>query len=239
MSTKLPILNAPRFTDKLPSTGENFTYRPFLVKEEKYIQLTKNSDDMTVIHESLKSLISSCTDIKSVERMSTFDIEYVFLRLREKSIGDIIELKMRHVNETDCTHVEDVLMDLKKIRIQNYESHTDTILLDQETNIRLKMKYPKYNDAAMISNNDEFESLLNILISCTEVVTQGDDAFMMKDFSMDEKREFFLNFGLSHMEKVKTFFETMPKVCYDLEWTCSKCGEKETHTIEGVQSFLS
>ena len=98
MSTKLPILNAPRFSDTLPSTGENFTYRPFLVKEEKYIQLTKDSEDINIIYNSLKSLISSCTSLQNVENLSLFDIEYIFLRLREKSVGDIIDLKMKHID---------------------------------------------------------------------------------------------------------------------------------------------
>ena len=115
MSTKLPVLNAPRFNDTLPSTGEDFTYRPFLVKEEKYMQLTKDSEDINVIYESLKSLISSCTSLENVEKLSLFDIEYIFLRLREKSVGDIIELKMKHIDVEDCDHVETVNLDLKNI----------------------------------------------------------------------------------------------------------------------------
>ena len=239
MSTKLPVLNAPRFSDTLPSNGETFTYRPFLVKEEKYIQLTKNSEDINVIQDSLKSLISSCTSINDVDKLPLFDIEYVFLRLREKSVGDVIELKMKHVEETDCDHVETVFMDLKKIRVQRSENHSNTILLDPERNISIKMRYPKYKDVSKMTNEDEFSSILNVLTECAEMVTQSEDAFMMKDFSTQEKKDFFLNFSLKHMESVKEFFDTMPKICYDLEWTCSKCGKTESHTIEGVQSFLS
>lgn len=240
MNTKLPILNAPRFSDKLPSTGEDFTYRPFLVKEEKYMQLTKDSQDINVIYDSLKSLISSCTSLQDVEKLSLFDIEYIFLRLREKSVGDIIELKMKHIDVEDCDHVEEVSLDLKQIRIQKYEGHTNILLLDQNTNIKIKMKYPKYKDVLRLKEGrGDFDSFMEVLINCTEMVTQNEDVFMMKDFSNNEKREFFLNFNMKHMESIKSFFDTMPKVCYDLEWTCSKCGKKESHLIEGVQSFLS
>lgn len=240
MSTKLPILNAPRFSDTLPSTGEEFTYRPFLVKEEKYIQLTKDSDDVNTIYDSLKSLISSCTNLEDVERLSLFDIEYIFLRLREKSVGDIIELRMKHIDVTDCDHVETVELDLKKIRIQEYDGHSDTFVLDSETGIQIKMKYPKYKDVVKLQKkSSDFETLLSVLMNCTEMVTQDENVFMMKDFSTKDKKEFFLNFNMTHMETIREFFDTMPKVCYDLEWTCSKCGKKESHTIEGVQSFLS
>lgn len=240
MSTKLPVLNAPRFSDKLPSTGEEFTYRPFLVKEEKYIQLTRDSEDVNVIYDSLKSLISSCTSLEDVEKLSLFDIEYIFLRLREKSVGDIVELRMKHIDVQDCDHIETVNLDLKNIRVQRYDNHSNIFLLDKNTNVKIKMRYPKYKDVMELENNGtDFETLLGILINCTEMVTQNDDVFMMKDFSSSEKRDFFLNFNMSHMDTVRNFFDTMPKVCYDLEWTCSKCGKKEKHTIEGVQSFLS
>lgn len=241
MSTKLPVLNAPRFSDKLPSTGEEFTYRPFLVKEEKYIQLTKDAEDVGVIYDSLKSLISSCTSVENVDKLSLFDIEYIFLRLREKSVGDIIELKMNHVDHTDCDHTETVHMDLKKIRIKRDDSHTNTIVLDNVKNIKMKLRYPKYKDVMLLQSNRniDMESFITILSQCTEVVTEGENAFLMKDFSSEEKRTFFQSFGMDHLENVRSFFDTMPKVCYDLEWTCSKCGRTESHVIEGVQSFLS
>ena len=240
MSTKLPVLNAPRFSDTLPSTGEEFTYRPFLVKEEKYIQLTKDSEDVNVIYDSLKSLICSCTSLEDVEKLSLFDIEYIFLRLREKSVGDIIELKMKHIDVTDCDHVETVQLDLKDIRIQKYDNHSNVFVLDEETDVQIKMRYPKYKDVVKLQKkSSDFETLLSVLMNCTEMVTQNEEVYMMKDFSLKEKKNFFLNFNMNHMETVKNFFDTMPKVCYDLEWTCSKCGKKESHTIEGVQSFLS
>jgi len=240
MSTKLPVLNAPRFSDTLPSTGEEFTYRPFLVKEEKYIQLTKDSEDVNVIYDSLKSLICSCTSLEDVEKLSLFDIEYIFLRLREKSVGDIIELKMKHIDVTDCDHVETVHLDLKDIRIQKYDNHSNVFILDEETDVQIKMRYPKYKDVIKLQNKaGDFETLLSVLVNCTEMVTQNEEVYMMKDFSLKEKKNFFLNFNMNHMDTVRNFFDTMPKVCYDLEWTCSKCGKKETHTIEGVQSFLS
>ena len=240
MSTKLPVLNAPRFSDTLPSTGEEFTYRPFLVKEEKYIQLTKDSEDVNVIYDSLKSLICSCTSLEDVEKLSLFDIEYIFLRLRKKSVGDIIELKMKHIDVTDCDHVETVQLDLKDIRIQKYDNHSNVFILDEETDVQIKMRYPKYKDVVKLQKkSSDFETLLSVLMNCTEMVTQNEEVYMMKDFSLKEKKNFFLNFNMNHMETVKNFFDTMPKVCYDLEWTCSKCGKKESHTIEGVQSFLS
>lgn len=240
MSTKLPILNAPRFSDILPSTGEEFTYRPFLVKEEKYIQLTKDSEDVNVIYDSLKSLICSCTSLDDVEKLSLFDIEYIFLRLREKSVGDIIELKMKHIDVNDCDHVETVELDLKEIRIQKYDNHSNVFILDEETDVQIKMRYPKYKDVIKLQNKaGDFETLLSVLINCTEMVTQNEDVYMMKDFSLKEKKDFFLNFNMNHMDTVRNFFDTMPKVCYDLEWVCSKCGKKESHIIEGVQSFLS
>ena len=182
MSTKLPILNAPRFNDNLPSTGEKFSYRPFLVKEEKYIQLTKDSDDVSVIYESLKSLISSCTSLENIDKLSLFDIEYIFLRLREKSVGDIVELKMKHIDVKDCDHVETVNLDLKNIRVQKYDDHSDILILDKESGIKVKMKYPEYKHVSILKNNSDFETLLDVLINCTEMVIHKEEIYLMKDF---------------------------------------------------------
>ena len=147
---------------------------------------------------------------------------------------------MKHIDVEDCDHVETVNLDLKNIRVQKYEGHTNLLLLDKNTNVKIKMRYPKYKDILRLQQGQgDFDSFMEVLINCTEMVTQNDDVFMMKDFSDKDKKDFFLNFNLTHMESVKSFFDTMPKVCYDLEWTCSKCGKKESHTIEGVQSFLS
>ena len=91
----------------------------------------------------------------------------------------------------------------------------------------------------MERSDEDFEVISNVIVNCIEMVIQGEEVYMMKDFTQEEKMDFFLSFNMIHVEMIKDYFSTMPKVCYDLEWTCSKCGKKESHTIEGVQSFLS
>lgn len=238
MKTNLPAISAPIYRDTLPSTNKEFTYRPFLVREEKLLQMIKDDDDLKQIYLSLQQLIKNCTGLE-VSDLSVFDIEYIFLRLREKSVGEIIELKMKHVEHTDCDHVEEVTMDLRNIKVSKDESHSTTILLDVDRNLKLEMNYPKYEDVLELQDSQEFDNILKVLGNCTKMIIDGNNVYETKDFSDDDLYNFFLQFNLQHIEKVKEFFNGMPKICYDLEWTCSKCGKKESHVIEGVQNFLS
>lgn len=239
MKTSLPSITAPIYSDVLPSTNQEFTYRPFLVREEKLLQLIKDDGNVKQIYESLKQLIKNCTGL-DVETLSVFDIEYIFLRLREKSVGEIIELKMKHVDPNiECDHVEDVEMDLTKIKVVRDEEHSTTVQIDSEKNIQLKMRYPKYQDILKLGNSEDFDTILSTLINCTDIILEGDQVYETSNFSESDLQNFFLQFNLQHIEKVKTFFNTMPKICYDLEWKCSKCGRKESHRVEGVQNFLS
>lgn len=239
MKTNLPSISAPIYRDSLPSTNQEFTYRPFLVREEKLLQLIKDDNDVQQIYDSLQQLIKNCTGL-DVNSLSVFDIEYIFLRLRQKSVGEIIELKMKHVDpDSECKHVEDVFMDLNDIEVVRSEEHSTTINLDSDRNLKLEMNYPKYNDILKLEKSQEFNTILQVLINCTSMIIDGDSVYETKDFSETELQNFFLQFSLDYIEKVKEFFNTMPKICYNLEWTCSKCGKKESHLIEGVQNFLS
>lgn len=239
MKTTLPSISAPIYRDSLPSTNQEFTYRPFLVREEKLLQLIKDDDNVQQIYDSLQQLIKNCTGL-DVNSLSVFDMEYIFLRLRQKSVGEIIELRMRHVDpDTECDHVEDVQMDLNKIEVIRDENHNKTIELDSDRNLKLEMNYPKYQDILKLQTSQEFDTILQVLINCTSMIIDGQQVYETKDFSETELQDFFLQFNLDYIEKVKEFFNTMPKICYNLEWTCSKCGKKESHLIEGVQNFLS
>lgn len=239
MKTTLPSISAPIYRDSLPSTNQEFTYRPFLVREEKLLQLIKDDDNVQQIYDSLQQLIKNCTGL-DVNSLSVFDMEYIFLRLRQKSVGEIIELRMRHVDpDTDCDHVQDVQMDLNKIEVIRDENHNKTIELDSDRNLKLEMNYPKYQDILKLQTSQEFDTILQVLINCTSMIIDGQQVYETKDFSETELQDFFLQFNLDYIEKVKEFFNTMPKICYNLEWTCSKCGKKESHLIEGVQNFLS
>ena len=239
MKTTLPSISAPIYRDSLPSTNQEFTYRPFLVREEKLLQLIKDDDNVQQIYDSLQQLIKNCTGL-DVNSLSVFDMEYIFLRLRQKSVGEIIELRMRHVDpDTDCDHVQDVQMDLNKIEVIRDENHNKTIELDSDRNLKLEMNYPKYQDILKLQTSQEFDTILQVLINCTSMIIDGQQVYETKDFSETELQDFFLQFNLDYIEKVKDFFNTMPKICYNLEWTCSKCGKKESHLIEGVQNFLS
>ena len=238
MKTNLPSIASPIYRDNLPSNNQEFTYRPFLVREEKLLQMIKDDGDIPQIYESLKQLIKNCTGL-DVESLSVFDIEYIFLRLRQKSVSEIVELRMRHVEHTDCDHVEDVIMDLRNIEVVRKEDHNTMIQIDSERNLSLKMRYPKYQDVMKLENSQDFDSMLSVLISCTEMIIENDEIYETRNFSEIELKDFFLQLNLQHVEEIKSFFNTMPKICYNLEWTCTKCGRKESHIIEGVQSFLS
>ena len=191
MKTNLPSISAPIYRDSLPSTNQEFTYRPFLVREEKLLQLIKDDNNVQQIYDSLQQLIKNCTGL-DVNSLSVFDIEYIFLRLRQKSVGEMIELKMKHVDpDSECKHVEDVFMNLNNIEVVRNEEHSTTINLDSNRNLKLEMNYPKYNDILKLEKSQEFNTILQVLINCTSMIIDGDSVYETKDFSETELQNFF------------------------------------------------
>ena len=228
----LPSIATPQFSTKIPSTGQEIEYRPFLVKEEKILLMALEGGDQKEIARATQNIIESCviTDI-DVNKLATFDVEHLFLKLRGKSVGELVELKIGH-SDGECEHKTEVQINLDDIEVTG-DISDGKIMLDDD--IGVKMRYPGIADVSQLDEQN-IEAMFDVINNCIEYVYDKDNVY--NDFSKKEIKDWTETLSQKQFEKITEFFQNIPKLSYKVEWTCSKCGEKDSITLEGLQSFF-
>ena len=231
----LPKLDSPTYETELPSTGEKIKYRPFLVKEQKLLLLAQESKDSKETMQSMTQLIDACT-FNKVNTLTSplFDIEYLFLRIREKSVGSKITI-MVTCPDDNKTKVP-VKMNLKDVNVQMTAGHTNEIKISKD--IKIFMKYPLLSDIAKAENEGADTSVFSILQQCVHEVHHGDTIYHKVDMTDKDLEEFIDSFSTEQFELVTEFFETMPKLRHIVNVTNPNTNVKSEVVIEGVDSFL-
>ena len=227
----LPKLETPTYELILPSTGEKIKYRPFLVKEYK-ILMTGLESDFEEIHRLVVDLVDACTfNLLKVDELSNFDVEYLFLNMRAKSIGEIANLNLKC---DACENTMDIELDVTKATVEKSEGHTNKIFITD--NICIEMRYPKFEEMIEIYQNFNSDKIVELLCDCIKSVYT--DKQYYEDYTKEELKEFVNSFSKSQFEKMEQFFLTMPKVCQVIEKTCPSCGKENKLKLEGLQNFF-
>lgn len=237
----LPKIDTPTFTMVIPSTEKLVKYRPFLVKEEKILLMALEGNDQKEMANALKQIINNCClDDIDVDALAPFDLEYFFIQLRAKSIGESIELKytcQKKKAKKLCGHSIDFVVDLDKIQIKRDSDHNSKIELTDDVGIM--MKYP---DVDYLMRNEtekeSAESSLNLIINCMESIYDKNDVHKMKDVDESETKEFLESLTQNQFKKIRQFFDTMPKVVYETTIECDKCEGKNKVEVEGMANFF-
>ena len=225
----LPTIDLPTHKTKLPSTGEEISFRPFLVKEQKVLLMAMEGQDAKEITDAVKNIVEGCITSKiDINKISTFDLEFLFLKLREKSVGSIVTMNATH---GDCKPTL-TQIDLSKIKIVG-EMEDTKIALTKD--IGVKVRYPNVMDLDGVENN--VESIFSLICRCVEFAYDGDNVY--NEFSKDEIEEWVGNLHKDHFDKISKFFNNIPKLEYDLEFKCKDCGETVKRKLEGLQSFFT
>ena len=246
MPQLLPKLDTPTYELTLPSTNKSLKYRPFLVREEKILLMATESGDRREMLEALKNLISNCvlSDI-DVESLPMFDVEYIFLQLRSKSMGETVDLefKIKSCEEKDppCKNTIKTTVNIEDIQIKHTDNHTNKIEITD--NISLQMKYPSIGSTPIDSINEDneepsVEAVFDTIMNCMEYIIDGDNAIPASDCSREELMEFLESMTSDQFAKVNEFFGTMPKISHTLDVVCPDCGATDSITIEGFENFF-
>jgi len=231
----LPQLNTATYELKLPSTGETIKYRPFLVKEQKILMLAQESEDEKQIERAFADIISSCTFEKlNPYKMPLFDIEYIFLRLRGKSIGEKVTLNVLCPDDEE-TRV-DVEINLEDVGVITNDDHTNEVELTKD--IKIVMKYPTLSDMTGFSGEGEVLSIFKMIKNCIQEIHSGEEIYNSVDISSKELDEFIGNMSTQNFEELSKFFETMPKLQHVIKVKNPKTKKTKEITIEGMQSFF-
>ena len=231
----LPKLETPIYELELPSTGEKVKYRPFLVKEQKNLMIAMESEEEAQLRDSLASIISDCTFNKiDPYEVPMFDIEFLFLRIRGKSVGEKVKLNVLCPDDNE-TRV-DVEFNLEDIDVHMKKEHTNEISVTDK--IKIFMKYPGLKDMTDVKVDQETEQIFTLIKRCINEIHDGETIHNRIDISEKELDDFIDNLTTEIFEKLGNFFETMPKVMHVLKVKNPKTKKKGEVVIEGIQNFF-
>jgi len=228
----LPSIATPEFSTNIPSTGEKIVFRPFLVKEEKILLMALEGNDQQEITTAILNILNSCILSEvDVSKLSTFDVEFLFLNLRGKSVGEVIEVKMGHT-DGECKALTDASIKIDDIGIVNEISDGKIMLTDD---VGVKMRYPTVQDVAKLDMKNS-DDTFGLIAQCVEFIFDQENVY--NEFTQEEIIDWVGNLNQTQFKNIALFFEGMPKLSYELKWKCDACGESETRTIEGLQGFF-
>ena len=241
----LPKLNIVKHNLTLPSTGKKITFRPFLVKEEKILMMAMESGEATDMIHALRDIITSCVeeDIK-VNTLPMFDIEYIFLQLRSRSVGEKTPITYSLENDNcekvkgvNCSYLTEINLD--EVQVEKNKDHKDIIGLTKD--IKIKMKYPQIEASAEIMGL-EGEKLIDktfeMIGGCMEYIMEGEEMHQTSDYSQKEIDDFLNSLSSPQFREIQKFFDTMPKLRKEVTAKCSECGKENKRVLEGLGDFF-
>ena len=239
----LPKIATPTYELELPSSGKKIKYRPFLVKEEKVLILALESEDTKQITNAVKNILKECISTRGVkiEDLPTFDIEYIFLNIRGKSIGEAIDLVVTCPDDGETTVPVKVYID--EIEIKKDENHTKDIKLDD--NLTLRMKYPSLQQ--FISSNFDFtgtddsaiEESFNMIGACIDMVYSDEESWAASDCTKKEMSTWIETLNTKQFQEIEEFFNTMPKLSHTFKVTNPNTNVENEVTLEGLSNFFA
>jgi len=231
----LPKLASAKYELTLPSTGERIEFRPFLVKEEKALMLAQQSGKDSDIMRALKDVINACTFHKvKAETLPTFDLEYMFINLRAKSVGEVVDLNITCPD--DGTTTVAVKVDLMQIQCVKEIGHDNNIKITDD--IGMIMDYPKVDSIKSLSGDDEVEAMFDVVKACIRQIYDSENVYEKTDMEKSELDEFVESMSHEQFEKVQEFFNTMPKVKHPIKVKNPNTGVESEVVLEGMQDFF-
>ena len=231
----LPKIASPTYELTVPSSKETVKFRPFLVKEEKLLLLANESDDDVEMINSIRQIITNCTFEKlNVDELALFDLEYVFLKIRSKSVGEVVNLKL--LCEDHGETYADVSINLDEVNVVWNDEHTDHIELTDD--IGLMMRYPQFDLINLGGGGGETEYIFKMIKNCINQVYEGDTVHERADFTDKDLDAFIESLTSEHFQKLQVFFETMPRLKHEVKFKNPKTKKQNKMTLEGMQSFF-
>ena len=235
----LPKLGVPQYELTLPSTGKTVKYRPFLVKEEKLLLLALESGDEKEIVAAVKNTLKACVISRiKIDQLPSFDLEYLFLKIRSAAVGEVIEMTVTRTEDRETTTVARINID--EVEVEKPEDHTNKIMLDDETGI--VMKYPsmdRFIESQFLDKNVGTDEVFAFIAEHIDQIFQGEDVYDSSTTSKKEFREFVEGLTTKQFEAIQKFYETMPRLTHSFTVINPNTGNECNYTIEGLQSFFA
>ena len=238
----LPKINTPTYEMELPSSGKKIKYRPFLVKEEKILLIALETEDMKQISDGLIQILNNCIITRGVkvQSLATFDIEYLFLNVRARSVGETVEIQLSCPDDGETT--VDVEIDIDLIKVQKIKEHKNIIKLDDAYS--MKLRYPSFeqfigNNFEINDNVSDVTKSLDMITSCIEMVYDKEESWNASECSKKELTEFVDQLNSKQFKEIEKFFETMPKLSHTVKVKNPNTNVESDVVLEGLASFFS
>lgn len=231
----LPKIQLPLFELTIPSTKEKVKYRPFTVKEEKILLIAQESKDVDQVILSIKQIINNCIEGLNVDKLAMFDLEYILINLRARSVNNMIEFKIK---DEDTGEEVDIELDIDDIQIKEFDGHTKVI--DLENGVALGMKYPHIEQLSKLKDvkeEDHANAIFDMMMDCIETVIQDDEVYKLEDFTKTEVDEFLNDLTTEHINRLRDFFDTMPVMRFEKTYK-DKTGKEKTFVAQGTETFF-
>ena len=241
----LPKVSTPTYELIVPSTGEKVSYRPFLVKEEKTLLMAAEDQNISTITKAMRDIISTCTEGEvDLKNLAPYDIEYIFLQLRGKSVGDVINLNLKKPESIECEEPEcpgstEVRIDIDDIKIDTSSIIDSKIELTKD--IGIKLGFPQLDSVQKYTTKGGGmtpDGVFKMINDCIEYIWEGKEIYKAKDSTKKELNDFIESLNTVQFNKIRDFFESMPRLRHEITWTCTKCDKSAPLLLEGIDSFF-
>jgi hypothetical protein len=238
----LPKIDTPIYELDLPLSKKHVRFRPFLVKEQKNLLMAMESGDSKSIEQNIKQVLNNCTITEDIdiEKLPVLDVEYYFLNLRARSVGEIVENKYRCDNQVDgssCGNLMETSLNLLDIKIEDVKENNDVIQLTDT--ISIKLKYPEFSVIKKLSKlTDVSDIAFEMIAESVEHIFDGEQFYYAKETTTEEMVEFIEGLNQQQFAKIEDFFANLPKLEKKIEMKCSRCGFEHKLDVEGLESFF-
>jgi hypothetical protein len=231
----LPKINTVLYDLELPSSGKKVEYRPFLVKEEKILLMALEGKDDREMSKAIKQIITQCVSTAgfNVNKLPMIDLEYLFLNIRGKAVGDISTITFEH----ECGETINLDIDLSKVKVVKNKNYSDLVKITD--NIMIRLSPPGIDNVIGAGDKNQIDMVMEIIRDSIVEIIQGEDVFSAQDHTREELEEFLNSLNSGQFKKVQDYYESLPKMKQDIEYTCPKCEKTETETLEGLASFFA
>ena len=233
----LPQVNSSRYTVFVPGLGKEVQFRPYLVKEEKILMMAMESSDQKQILGAIKDVIEACVfDNIEVDNLAVFDLEVIFLHLRAKSVGERISVNMK-CQEKDCGVESPIEIDLEDIKAPSIDPDDKIVMLSED--IGMTLRYPSFKDIQKFDPEylEKIDGIMELLVLCIENIFDTEEVY--ENSTNKEKMEFIENLNTDQFQTISKFFDGMPSLKHDVEFTCVKCEKDNKVELRGIQSFFT
>lgn len=232
----LPRIDSPKYELKVPSTGEVIEYRPYLVKEEKILMMAMETKDQQQMIRALRDVIAGCTDGKiQADNLAMFDLEYVFLRIRGKSVGETTKVGMKC---SHCDHKNEVTINLDEVEVQGEVKKNEKVALTDNVGVVLKYPTVKGIQKQLGKQQGDREVTMAAIASAIESIYDADNVYNTEDEKAEDVINFLDSLTSSQFKKISEYFEDMPRLRHEVKYTCSGCKKENVATLEGLTNFF-